>query len=53
VTWQNLLKIGQLKEHPPDTAEIQRLLAAVALLASWLPARRAGRVESSLGLRGE
>ena len=25
---QNLLKIGQLKEHPPDAVEIQRLLAA-------------------------
>lgn len=27
---QNLLKIGQLKEHPPDGAEVQRLLAAAA-----------------------
>ena len=27
---QNLLKIGQLKEHPPDAAEVQRLLAAAA-----------------------
>ena len=25
---QNLLKIGQLKPHPPDAAEVQRLLAA-------------------------
>ena len=25
---ENLLKIGQLKAHPPDAAEIQRLLAA-------------------------
>ena len=25
---ENLLKIGQLKEHPPDAAEIERLLAA-------------------------
>ena len=25
---QNLLKIGQLKEHPLDAAEVQRLLAA-------------------------
>ena len=25
---QNLLKIGQIKEHPPDAVEIQRLLAA-------------------------
>jgi hypothetical protein len=25
---QNLLKIGQLKEHPPDAKEIQRLLVA-------------------------
>ena len=28
VSLQNLLKIGQLKEHPPDAVEIQRLLAA-------------------------
>jgi len=28
VSLQNLLKIGQLKEHPPDAAEVQRLLAA-------------------------
>ncbi len=25
---ENLLKIGQLKAHPPDAAEVQRLLAA-------------------------
>ena len=25
---ENLLKIGQLKEHPPDAAEIQQLLGA-------------------------
>jgi hypothetical protein len=28
ITLQNLLKIGQLKEHPPDAVEIRRLLAA-------------------------
>ena len=28
MTLQNLLKIGQLNEHPPDPEEIQRLLAA-------------------------
>ena len=27
---QNLLKIGQLKAHPPDAAEVQWLLAAAA-----------------------
>ena len=27
---QNLLKIGQLKAHPPHAAEVQRLLAAAA-----------------------
>ena len=27
---QNLLKIGQLKAHPPDAAEVQQLLAAAA-----------------------
>jgi len=30
VTLQNLLKIGQLKEHLPEAAEVQRLLAAAA-----------------------
>lgn len=30
VSLQNLLKIGQLKEHPSDAAEVQRLLAAAA-----------------------
>jgi hypothetical protein len=30
VSLQNLLKIGQLKEHQPDAAELQRLLAAAA-----------------------
>lgn len=29
MTLQNLLKIGRLKEHEPDAAEVQRLLAAV------------------------
>ena len=28
VSLQNLLKIGQLKEHPPDAAEVQRVLAS-------------------------
>lgn len=28
VSLQNLLKIGQLKAHPPGAAEVQRLLAA-------------------------
>jgi hypothetical protein len=28
VSLENLLKIGQLKEHPPDAAEIDRLLVA-------------------------
>ncbi len=28
MTLENLLRIGQLKEHPPDAEEIQRLLAA-------------------------
>jgi hypothetical protein len=30
VSLENLLKIGQLKEHPPDPEEIQRLLTAAA-----------------------
>jgi hypothetical protein len=28
VSLENLLKIGQLKAHPPDAEEIERLLAA-------------------------
>ena len=28
MTLENLLRIGRLKEHPPDAAEIQKLLAA-------------------------
>ena len=28
VSLENLLRIGQLKQHPPDTEEIKRLLAA-------------------------
>ena len=28
VSLENLLKIGQFKEHPPDAGEIQQLLAA-------------------------
>jgi len=28
MTLQNLLRIGRIKEHPPDAAEIQKLLAA-------------------------
>lgn len=30
VSLQNLLRIGQLKEHPPDAAEVRRRLAAAA-----------------------
>jgi len=30
VSLENLLKIGQLKEHPPDAQEIQRLMIAAA-----------------------
>ncbi len=30
VSLENLLKIGQLKEHPPDPQEIRQLLAAAA-----------------------
>lgn len=30
VSLQNLLKIGALKEHPPDAGEVQQLLAAAA-----------------------
>ena len=37
VSLQNLLKTGQLKEHPPDAAEVQRLLQDVV---AWLKAHR-------------
>ena len=30
MTLQNLLKIGRLKEHEPNAAEVQRLLAAIS-----------------------
>lgn len=30
MTLQNLLKIGRLKEHQPNAAEVQRLLAAIS-----------------------
>ena len=40
--------------HDPVTyAAIVVLLAAISLLASWLPARRAGQVEPAIVLRGE
>ena len=40
--------------HDPVTyAAIFALLAAISLLASWLPARRAGQVEPAIVLRGE
>lgn len=34
---ENLLKIGQLKAHPPDAAEVQRLFCDVT---AWLRANR-------------
>ncbi len=41
---QNLLKIGQLKEHPEDAQEIERLLSAAQRSAAdakaWLQAHR-------------
>jgi hypothetical protein len=44
VSLQNLLKIGQLKDHPPDAAELQRLLAAADRLlpdvTAWLKVHR-------------
>lgn len=40
--------------HDPATyAAIFALLGGVSILASWLPARRAGRIEPAIVLRGE
>ena len=42
---------GVTTYDPVTYASIVALLAVVSLLASWLPARRAGRVDPALVLR--
>ncbi len=52
---ENLLKIGQLKGHPPDAQEIQRLLAAArrnladARVTAISPAERNRSVHNGTG----
>ncbi|MGH2897079.1 MAG: ABC transporter permease, partial [Solirubrobacteraceae bacterium] len=45
--------VGVTARDPFAYAGILRLLAVVSLVASWLPARRAGRVQPAMVLRGE
>jgi len=48
----NLL-FGVSPEDPMTYAAVSLLVAALALLASWLPARRAARIDPVLALRQE
>jgi len=47
------LLYGVSARDPLTFAGIAALLAAVALLATWLPARRAARVDPLLAIRNE
>lgn len=44
---------GVTARDPVTYASIFAFLAGISLLASWLPARRAGRIEPAIVLRGE
>jgi len=44
---------GVSERDPLTYAGISALLVAVAVLASWLPARRATRVDPAVALRAE
>jgi ABC-type lipoprotein release transport system permease subunit len=47
------LLYGVSARDPLTFAALAALLAAVALLASWLPARRASRVSPMVAIRAE
>ena len=54
--WQDLRPISVRMVSPNDPATlaiVAVVLAVTALLASWLPARRAARVDPMLALRSE
>ena len=51
--WMRSLLFGVPAHDPVTFAAVVLLLAATALLASWLPARRATRVDPMVALRAE
>jgi ABC-type lipoprotein release transport system permease subunit len=53
LTWTSSLLFGVTAHDPLTYAAVALMLIAVAGLASWLPARRALRVEPVVALRQE
>jgi ABC-type antimicrobial peptide transport system permease subunit len=47
------LLVGVSGQDPAVLGGVAALLALVALVAAWIPARRAGRVQPAVALRGE
>jgi putative ABC transport system permease protein len=47
------LRFGVRAADPATIAGVVAMLAAVAALASWVPARRATRIDPAVALRGE